>query len=681
MMRTLNTALLLLALVLETATAQRQHFWIVVTHKTGTASLQKSQMFGISERALNRRAKSLPPDRLIDELDVPISESILSQLKQTGVKIRTVSRWLNAVSVEATPEQIQVIYTLPFVARTEPVLRMVHPEPLTAPVEAPVYSKSTDVMGIDYGPSETQLTNMNVVELHALGVNGAGVLIGMLDDGFNNFRTHRALKNIRIIADSDFIHNINDVSIQPWEIASSPGQGNHGSGTLSAVGGFDSGHLIGAAFGASFILAKTEMDSSGSAADFNSEEDTYVAGIEWAERLGADITSSSLGYKQFLSPPTYTTSDMNGKTTKVARVALIASRKGVLVVTAMGNDGFVSGNGTSSQRALSTLISPADADSIISVGAASSDGELASFSGCGPTADGRIKPEVIAQGRGIYWADGTGTTGYTTASGTSCATPLVAGAAALILSAHPELTNMQVRDALMRTTTQRVDGTPETAVYPNNFYGYGFVNAYAAAVSVGPVFSNLPSVTVSDTQLTVSTFVVSNSGILPDSIFLYYRTDNMEYDRVHLLPTGTPNEYQSVIPLFPSDTSVVGYFVLSDSTGKKYKYPSRDSMQYLQRRNFTVPQTYTLLQNYPNPFNTSTTILFSTPETGMFEVTIFNLLGQHVKTLFHGSMQPGSRTLSWNGTDEGGRTLATGIYFALLKAPHGTRSIKLLYLK
>ena len=337
-MRTLNTAMLLLALVLTEATAQTQHYWIVFRNKDVSSSLQKkSNLLGITERSLKRRAKSLPPDRLIDEFDFPISEFALNQIKQTGVKIRIVSRWLNAVSVEASPQQLQLLNALPSVSQSEPVVRFRHSSP--APSPAPPLMKSSGIQGLDYGLSVTQLTNMKVVDLHAIGVNGTGVLIGMLDDGFNNYRTHAALKNIHVIAAHDFIHNIDDVSIQPWEHTTSPDQGNHGAGTLSAIGGFDKGHLIGAAFGASFLLAKTEMDSSGSAVDFNSEEDTYVAGLEWAERLGADITSSSLGYKEFLSTPTYSTSDMNGRTTKVARAALIAARKGVLVVTAMGNEG------------------------------------------------------------------------------------------------------------------------------------------------------------------------------------------------------------------------------------------------------------------------------------------------------------------------------------------------------
>jgi hypothetical protein len=675
-MRILNILILLLSLVTAIATAQTQHYWIMFHKKDMPPALQNnSQSLGITERALKRRAKSLPPDRLIDELDVPISESALAQIRQTGVKIRTVSRWLNAVSVEASPHQLQTLNVLAIVSHSEPVVQYKCQHPLQSSVVPPSLAKSSSVQVLDYGPSATQLTNMKVVDLHAIGVNGSDVLIGMLDDGFNNYRTHAALKNIQVVAAHDFIHNIDDVSIQPWESTTSPDQGNHGAGTLSAVGGFDSGHMIGAAFGASFLLAKTEMDSSGGIADFNSEEDTYVAGLEWAERLGADITSSSLGYKQFedshFTPlPYYTTGDMNGRTTKVAQAAVIAARKGVLVVTAMGNDGYISGKGNLLQRADTTLISPADADSIVSVGAAASDGELAAFSGCGPTADGRIKPEVVAQGMGIYWADGTTTTGYEIVSGTSCSTPLVAGAAALILSAHPQLTNMQIRDALMRTAVQRKDGTSETAVYPNNYYGYGFVDAYDAALSWGPVFSNKPQIVKTNNGYAITTMLVSQYTLYADSIFYYYRYDDTSsYSRALLVSTSNPHEYSTIVPLSLSNALPRGYFSAREEKPLNVIPP------------YNVPLQYTLYQNYPNPFNGGTTISFNSPKVEEVEVTVFNILGQKVKTIFRGRTQIGITILRWNGTTEYGAFGTTGVYIVRLKTPTTMVSNKMIYLK
>ncbi|MGD1043932.1 MAG: S8 family serine peptidase [Bacteroidota bacterium] len=697
-MRIVKTAILLLALVTAAATAQTHHYWIVFRNKDVSFSSQKnSQPLGITERALKRRAKSLPPDRLIDAFDFPISESALSQIKQTGVKIRAVSRWLNAVSVEASPQQLQMLNALPIVSQSEPVMQFKHSHPLPSSVPLPSLVKSSGVQGLDYGPSVTQLTNMRVVDLHAIGVNGTGVLIGMLDDGFNNFRTHAALKNIKVVADSDFVHNINDVSIQPWEDLTSPGQGDHGAGTLSAVGGFDNGNMIGAAYGASFLLAKTEMDSSGGSNDFTSEEDTYVAGLEWAERLGADITSSSLGYKEFedslFTPlPYYTTSDMNGRTTKVARAAVIAARKGVLVVTAMGNEGNLL---TEKLPPDTTLLSPADADSIISVGAASSDGELATFSSCGPTADGRIKPEVVAQGVGVYWADGSTTSSYTYESGTSCSTPLVAGAAALILSAHPDLTNMQVRHALLATATPSTFITSQNAVYPNNYYGYGFVDAFSAALSVGPVFSNKPLVTKTESFYQINIWIKQNVSVRMDSVSLYFkRISDAAFKRAEFIPAINDDEYIVTLPLSDLDSTAIGYIIARDQSGITWRAPSNASTGYFSLKptpdsligifptpsGQLVPTQYKLYQNYPNPFNSFTFIIFEVPEPTNMELEVFNLLGQRVKHIFCGSVST-QETKRWNGTDDYGRQVASGIYFARLITPHAIRSIKMLYLK
>ncbi len=515
-------------LLSEFASAQfssPRHMWVFFQNKgTNTLSSIEPSALGISDRAIKRRAKTLPSNRIIDELDLPVSQTALACVEQTGAKILVISRWFNAVSVEATPQQLQVLSALPGVSKLEPVVqwKRSHPFPSRNGTFPSSLSKTSATQELDYGPSATQLTNIKVVDLHAIGVNGTGVLIGMLDDGFNNYRTHAALKNIKVVADSDFIHNINDVSRQPWEASD---QGNHGAGTLSAAGGFDNGHMIGASYGASFLLAKTEMDSSGRGIDFHSEEDTYVAALEWAERLGADITSSSLGYKEFSTLPFYTTTDLNGRTTKVAQATVIAARKGVLVVTAMGNDGYATGPKDAVMYADSTLVSPADADSIIAVGNTTSDGELNPGSGTGPTADGRIKPEVVAQGTGIFWADGSTISGYSQVTGTSCSTPLVAGAAALVLSAHPELSNMQIRHALLTTATPSRFTTPQNNVYPNNYYGYGFVDAYSAAVELGPVFSNKPQIVKTNNGFLITVMLVSKYLLYSDSIFYYYRYD------------------------------------------------------------------------------------------------------------------------------------------------------------
>ncbi len=678
MKKRMQILLCMVILLSEVASAQPsslQHMWVFFRDKsTATFQLADPALCGISKRALKRRAKVLPPDRLIDQLDLPVSEDMIAQVKRTGAKIRTVSRWLNAVSVEATPLQLQVLNTLPVVAASEPVAQLKRSYPLPSPVPLTSLSKSSSTQGLDYGPSATQLTNMRVVDLHAVGVNGTGVLIGMIDDGFNNYRIHTALKNIKVESTYDFIHNISDVNRQPWE---DPIQGNHGAGTLSAVGGFAPGQLIGAAYGASFILAKTEMDSSGNSYDFNSEEDTYVAGLEWAGRLGADITSSSLGYKEFWSSPTYTTSEMNGRTTRVAQAAVIASRKGVVVVTAMGNDGTM----PMGLHEDSTLVSPADADSIISVGATSSDGELASFSGCGPTSDGRIKPEVVAQGMAIYWANGSATAGYSSVQGTSCSTPLVAGAAALILSTHPELTPMQVREALLITATPSSFRTSQNAAYPNNYYGWGFVDALAAALFYGPVFSNTPIVMLVDSSFSVTTNIIASSGLVFDSLSFYYRAGQSgQFIRKQLHTTSNANEYTVTIPR-GTESTIYGYFYAREQSGSISRFPFNAPDSLYSFNVNQVPASYVLYNNYPNPFNSGTIIIFDAPKTEHVELSVLNILGQHIATIFSGEAQSGRNSFLWNGINTKGIHVASGVYVYRLKTNSTIIAKKMVFLK
>jgi serine protease AprX len=697
-MSPLKTTAVMLALAASLMTAQTSEtrlYWIILRDRVAPAislsSPEAARSLGISERALKRRAKSLTPDRLIDELDFPVPEAAIAQIRQSGAKIRFVSRWFDAVSVEATPQQIQSLTAMTIVRKAEPVARLRCPRvsPLKAAPARSFYKRSANT-ALDYGQSATQLSNIKVTNLHDLGVFGDDIIIGMLDDGFSNYRTHPALKNIRILATYDFIHNIDDVSHQPWE---APDQGNHGAGTLSVLGGFRNGQLIGAAFGASFILAKTEMDSSGNSYDYHSEEDTYVAGIEWMERLGVDITSSSIAYKEF-DTASYSTSDLNGRTTKVAQAVVIAARKGVLPVTAMGNEGYLIYNGSQYVHANSTLWSPADADSILAVGATGQGGILTSFSSCGPTADDRIKPDIVAQGEDVLWADAATDTSYGYADGTSLSTPLVAGAATLVLSAHPELTAMQVRNALLSTAVHINDETPQSAIYPNNYYGYGMADAFDAALSCGPVFSNRPLVVKTDSSYNIYIWIRQNPNVSLDSVFLHFkRASETDFQQAELFPTGNGNAYAVSLPLISIDSGTTGYISARDQSGTTrqapyaapaelfFLSPTSDTLAAILPNPGIVPAAYKLYQNYPNPFNHETIIRFELPVVTDVELTVFNILGQRVKTIFQGRVSPSQLSLPWYGRDELGRDVASGVYIARLKTPNVVLSTKMLYIK
>jgi subtilisin family serine protease len=227
------------------------------------------------------------------------------------------------------------------------------------------------------------------------------------------------------------------------------------------------GQLIGPAFAASFLLAKTEDTES----ETPVEEDNWAAAAEWAEGQGVDVISSSLGYLTYDSPNmSYTPAEMNGEVAISTRAADIAAARGVVVVNSAGNSGF--------NPEHNTLGAPADGKKVLSIGAVNSLGTRVDFSSVGPTADGRIKPDVAAQGSGVRVASPLFTKGYVLASGTSFSCPLTAGVVALVLQAHPTYTVDQVLAVVRSTASQ--------SATPDNLLGYGIVNALAALTAPAP---------------------------------------------------------------------------------------------------------------------------------------------------------------------------------------------------
>jgi subtilisin family serine protease len=193
-----------------------------------------------------------------------------------------------------------------------------------------------------------------------------------------------------------------------------------------------------------------------------------VAGAEWADSLGAHIVTSSLGYRYGFThgESDYLWTDMDGNTTIATIGADIAGGRGIVVITSAGNEGFIA-------TPENTLIAPTDGDSVLSIGAIDSGGSRVSFSSVGLSADGRIKPDVMAMGSGVRAAHPSATDAYTYIGGTSLACPLVAGAAALLIEANPNLTAAEVLDALRATASQ--SGAPDRLM------GYGIVDAAGAA--------------------------------------------------------------------------------------------------------------------------------------------------------------------------------------------------------
>ncbi|MBI4530464.1 MAG: S8 family serine peptidase, partial [Candidatus Latescibacteria bacterium] len=287
----------------------------------------------------------------------------------------------------------------------------------------------------------------------------------LLDTGYD-YRRHQAFQKLDVIATRDFLHGDTEVADEVGQdVGDTQGpQHAHGTQTLSVIGGYDPGRFVGIAYDAEFMLGKTENVAS----ETPIEEDFWVAGVEWADSLGADIVSSSLGYNTW-DPGTgsdYTLDDLNGETAKTTRAAAIAIRKGVVVVASAGNEG---------NDAWQKVLTPADGKDVVAVGAIDSQGFRAPFSSLGPTADGRMKPDVVALGVGVWAVDVVSPAGYVQRNGTSFSCPLVSGVCALLLQAHPEWTPVHVGRALRETARDLGPADPDT------LYGWGVVDALAAA--------------------------------------------------------------------------------------------------------------------------------------------------------------------------------------------------------
>ena len=424
-----------------------EKMWIYFTDKDNSG-----QNITLDDKAIQRRLKVDIKDTWYDR---PVAQSYIAVMEELGAVIHNKSRWLNAVSITSDINIINEISLLPFVKKTVPVA--VYKKNKREFSQLQSSRRLSVIDSLDYGYAQEQIEQINCHTAHQAGYTGQGVRVLILDTGFNTERS--VFDSLTIIDEWDFINNDGNTENEANDYSS---QHNHGTMVFSTLAGYDPGNLIGPAFGAEFLLAKTEDVTNESQV----EEDNYVAALEWGEQLGADIMSSSLGYLDW-----YSYCDMDGNTGVTTIAVDIATSLGMLCITSAGNWGTSSPPPNPCDTLYYYISAPADADSVISVGAVNSNGEIAFFSSHGPTYDGRIKPEVCARGVST-WGVNANSDSYRTGSGTSLSAPLVSGAAAVILSAHSDWTPMQVREAMMMTA-DRVDN-------PDNNYGYGVIDVMAA---------------------------------------------------------------------------------------------------------------------------------------------------------------------------------------------------------
>jgi len=351
--------------------------------------------------------------------NVPLKDA--PSLLESYGNIRVKSKALHAVSLKLLKfTNPAVIETLPFVRHVEPVRLLKH---IGEPEKMISFEKSTQTIDPFYGYAYDQLTSLGLVDAHGLGITGKGVRIGILDSGFKSSLSvfEHIRHNGRLIAEWDFIYNDNNTEDQPED--GEPGfYHTHGTGVWSVIGAFEEGFLVGGAYDAEFVLAKTEVIPT----ETPIEEDYFAAAIEWFDSLGVDIATASIAYLEFDDPDdNYPLSALDGQTTVVAKICNWAANRGMIIVNAVGNEG----------PDFSSLWSPSDSPNVIAVGSVDSDGNVSNFSGRGPTADGRKKPDVAAKGELVYRISPSGNIGAS--NGTSYATPLIASGIALIKQMKP----------------------------------------------------------------------------------------------------------------------------------------------------------------------------------------------------------------------------------------------------
>ncbi len=427
-------------------------YYVQFTDKNNSPySLDRPEEF-LTQRALNRRQAQ---NIAVTENDIPVNPQYIQGVAATGAEIINPTRWLNGVTVYTTDTNVlNAINSLPYVKNT---VFLPHPknrikkEYFTNENIETIKTQTTIRNGknsniFDYGNAYNQIQQINGIGLHDLNLRGQGMVIAILDAGFIGADTlpmfDSLWANNRILGTKDFV---------------SPGGSvftvmAHGMQVLSTMGANIPGLMIGTAPQASYWLLKTENGYYENVI----EEYNWLSGAEFADSVGADIINSSLGYIDFDNHDfSHAYSDMDGNTSISTIAADIAASKGIIVVNSAGNSG--------TNNSYHWIGAPADADSILTIGAVDSLGTRASFSSTGPTYDGRIKPTIMAQGAATTVANLLGTT--STGNGTSFSSPVIAGMTACLWQNHKELNNMEIIEAIKKSSSQYEN--------PDNYMGYG----------------------------------------------------------------------------------------------------------------------------------------------------------------------------------------------------------------
>ena len=451
--KVLLSCLMLVAMLITSA---QDRYMVFFSDKANVDySIDNPEEF-LTARAIARREKQ---SIAITEQDLPVNQNYINQVADKGVDVFFSTKWFNGVLAQMTTSQATSVAQLTFVDSV--VYIAGGTRLLTTPGSYTVAETFLDPENVNSN-TDVQLAMLGADDMHDDGYEGQGMMIAVFDSGFPGVNKYKPFEHIfaedRLVATRDFIANSGNVFQY----------NTHGASVFSNIAS-DYLDVIGTAPKASFVLCVTEDVKS----EYWIEEYNWLFAAEFADSLGVDVINGSLGYSTFSDKNMdYTYEDMNGQNTLVARAANIASQKGMIVVVSAGNEG----NGS-----WKYITSPGDAKDVLTVGSVTSGYNRSSFSSVGPTADGRIKPDVCAMGTSASIFNASlSTTGETTSArittgnGTSFSSPQIAGFAAAIWQANPEWTNLEVMESI------RMSGT--SSLVPDSLYGFG-VPKYRLAVN------------------------------------------------------------------------------------------------------------------------------------------------------------------------------------------------------
>lgn len=630
----------------------------------GTALYARTEAL-FTPRALERRRKTLPPERLLTLADAPLYAPYIDSLRRMGASVLLQLRWQNYALVTCSTVQIEQIRRFPFVRATQPATarlfplrdaQALEPKRLTAEQQALQQIALTDVNcgTMLYGDSRRQLSSINILPVHEVGIAGKGVIIGVMDAGFR-WREQTSTKAASILAERDFIQNDTTTANEKKPFGNDPAdQDDHGTKVLSVMAGYDPQNLIGAAFGAEYLLAKTEDLRY----ERHIEEDNGAAALEWLEAKGADIVNASLGYSAFDQPDeSYPYTELDGKTTILSRAVNDASARGLLCVISAGNDG---------RRGSRTLNAPADADSAFAVAALRADSaRVVNFSSRGPRGDGALKPDIAAQGDSVIAAAPTGQA-YQIVRGTSFSSPLVAGGAALILSAFPELSSWEVRRLITSTASQ--------ATAPDTVLGYGIANIYSAMRRAGTIVApELVSFPMLELQR-VGISAVPRGMSLRATLYVRF-TGEQNFSPIELRPFPPSTLYLTDIPVKRFSGKVAECYAIADDGIQTRRIPARGVLPLvplvssvpcgIPSLSLPITKADDVREGVvPSPVSSDAgeaTLLLTTPEVATLDYTLYSTYGSPIASETV-QVRSGISTIPIRV-----RSLARGIYFVQVR--------------